>query len=154
MLSAFLIGIPEHKLRVIAPEVGGGFGSKIPTYPEEALVPWATRKVGRPVKWVASRSESAMSDTQGRDHVTIAKLALKKDGTITALRVSTWTNNGAYISLVASLILTAFYITLLSGLYKIPASAPWPSPSPKSSCRPARRWWSATRWTSVWTWGP
>ncbi len=121
VLSAFLLGIPEHKLRLIAPDVGGGFGSKIPTYPEEVLVPWAAKQIGRPVKWVATRSESAMSDTQGRDHVTVASLALKKDGTITGLRVQTWANNGAYISLVASLIPTAFYITLLSGLYKIPA---------------------------------
>jgi len=120
VLSAFLIGIPEHKLRLISPDVGGGFGSKIPTYPEEALVPWAAHKVGRPVKWVAARTESAMSDTQGRDHVTHCKLALKSDGTITGLHVATWANNGAYISLVASLIPTAFYVTLLSGLYKIP----------------------------------
>jgi carbon-monoxide dehydrogenase large subunit len=120
VLSAFLLGIPEHKLRLISPDVGGGFGSKIPTYPEEALVPWAARKVGRPVKWVASRSESAQSDTQGRDHVTHCKLALKSDGTITGLHVATWANNGAYISLVAPLIPTALYITLLSGLYKIP----------------------------------
>jgi carbon-monoxide dehydrogenase large subunit len=121
VLSAFILGIPEHKLRLIAPDVGGGFGSKIPTYPEEALVPWAARKVGRPVKWVASRSEASLSDTQGRDHVTRCSLALKADGTITGLRVTTWANNGAYISLVASLIPTAFYVTLLSGLYKIPA---------------------------------
>lgn len=121
VLSAFILGIPEHKLRLIAPDVGGGFGSKIPTYPEEVLVPWAARKLNRPVKWVATRSESAMSDTQGRDHVTLAKLAVKNDGTITALRVSTWANNGAYISIVAPLIPTAFYLTLLSGLYKIPA---------------------------------
>ncbi len=120
VLSAFVLNIPEHKLRLISPDVGGGFGSKIPTYPEEALVPWAARKVGRPVKWVASRTESAMSDTQGRDHVTHCKLALKKDGTITGLHVATWANNGAYISLVAALIPTAFYVTLLSGLYKIP----------------------------------
>jgi len=120
VLSAFLIGIPEHKLRLISPDVGGGFGSKIPTYPEEALVPWAARKVGRPVKWVAARTESAMSDTQGRDHVTHCKLALKSDGTITGLHVATWANNGAYLSLVAALIPTAFYVTLLSGLYKIP----------------------------------
>jgi carbon-monoxide dehydrogenase large subunit len=120
VLSAFLLNIPEHKLRLISPDVGGGFGSKIPTYPEEALVPWAARKVGRPVKWVAARSESAISDSQGRDHVTHCKLALKKDGTITGLHVATWANNGAYLSLVASLIPTAFYVTLLSGLYKIP----------------------------------
>lgn len=121
VLSAFLLGIPEHKLRLISPDVGGGFGSKIPTYPEEALVPWAARKLNRPVKWVSTRSEAAMSDTQGRDHVTEAELALKSDGTITGLRVKTWANNGAYISLVASLIPTAFYITVLSGQYKIPA---------------------------------
>lgn len=121
VLSAFLLGIPEHKLRVVAPDVGGGFGSKIPTYPEEAMVPWVARKIRRPVKWVASRSESALSDTQGRDHVTKCKLAVDKDGRITGLYVATWANNGAYISLVASLIPTAFYITLLSGLYKIPA---------------------------------
>ncbi len=121
VLSAFVLGIPEHKLRLIAPDVGGGFGSKIPTYPEEALVPWAARKLGRPVKWVSTRSEAAQSDTQGRDHVTVCSLALKADGTITGLRVATWANNGAYISLVAALIPTAFYVTLLSGLYKIPA---------------------------------
>jgi carbon-monoxide dehydrogenase large subunit len=120
VLSAFILGIPEHKLRLISPDVGGGFGSKIPTYPEEALVPWAARKVGRPVKWVAARSESAMSDTQGRDHVTHCKMALKSDGTITGLHVATWANMGAYLSIVASLIPTAFYVTLLSGLYKIP----------------------------------
>ena len=120
VLSAFILNIPEHKLRLISPDVGGGFGSKIPTYPEEALVPWAARKVGRPVKWVAARTESAMSDTQGRDHVTHCKLALKSDGTITGLHAATWANNGAYISLVASLIPTAFYVTLFSGLYKIP----------------------------------
>lgn len=119
VLSAFILGIPEHKLRLISPDVGGGFGSKIPTYPEEALVPWAARQVGRPVKWVSTRSEAAMSDTQGRDHVTEASMALKNDGTITGLKVKTWANNGAYISLVASLIPTAFYVTLLSGLYKI-----------------------------------
>jgi carbon-monoxide dehydrogenase large subunit len=121
VLSAFILGIPEHKLRLISPDVGGGFGSKIPTYPEEALIPWAARRLGRPVKWVATRSESAVSDTQGRDHVTVCKLALKSDGTITGLHAATWANNGAYISLVASLIPTAFYVTLMSGLYKIPA---------------------------------
>jgi len=119
VLSAFILNIPEHKLRLISPDVGGGFGSKIPTYPEEALVPWAARKVGRPVKWVSTRSEAAQSDTQGRDHVTHCKLALKNDGTITGIHVATWANNGAYLSLVAPLIPTALYITLLSGLYKI-----------------------------------
>ncbi len=120
VMSAFTLHIPEHKLRVISPDVGGGFGSKIPHYPEEILVPWAARKLDRPVKWVSSRSEASQSDTQGRDHVTYCKMAMKADGTITGLYVRTWANNGAYISIVASLIPTAFYITLLSGLYKIP----------------------------------
>ena len=118
VLSAFTLKIPEHKLRLISPDVGGGFGSKIPHYPEEILVPWAARKLNRPIKWVATRSESIQSDTQGRDHVTVCKLALKNDGSITGIHVKTWANNGAYISLVAALIPTAFYITMLSGLYK------------------------------------
>ena len=121
VISAFTLQIPETKLRLISPDVGGGFGSKIPHYPEEILVPWAARKLDRPVKWVSTRSEAALSDTQGRDHVTEAKMALKSDGTITAVSVKTWANNGAYLSLVAPLIPTAFYVTMLSGLYKIPA---------------------------------
>ncbi len=120
VMGAFTLKIPEHKLRLISPDVGGGFGSKIPHYPEEVLVPWSARKIGRPVKWVAARSESAMSDTQGRDHVTRARLALKNDGTITGIGVETWADMGAYLSIVAPLIPTAFYITVLSGLYKIP----------------------------------
>ena len=120
VMSAFTLKIPEHKLRLISPDVGGGFGSKIPHYPEEILVPWAARKINRPVKWVATRSESAVSDTQGRDHVTECKIALKSDGQITGIYGQTWANNGAYISMVASLIPTAFYITMFSGLYKIP----------------------------------
>lgn len=120
VISAFTLQIPEHKLRLISPDVGGGFGSKIPHYPEEILVPWAARKLDRPVKWVSTRSEAAVSDTQGRDHITKARLAIKNDGTVTGLDVNTWADNGAYLSLVAPLIPTAFYITLLSGLYKIP----------------------------------
>ncbi len=120
VISAFTLQIPEHKLRLISPDVGGGFGSKIPHYPEEILVPWAARKLNRPVKWVSTRSEAAVSDTQGRDHVTKARLAIKNDGTVTGLDVNTWADNGAYLSIVAPLIPTAFYITLLSGLYKIP----------------------------------
>lgn len=119
LLSAFTLGIPEHQLRVISPDVGGGFGSKIFHYPEEVIVPWVARKINRPVKWVATRSESSMTDSQGRDHVTIARLALKKDGTITGIHVKTWADNGAYLSTFAPLIPTALYITLLSGLYKV-----------------------------------
>jgi carbon-monoxide dehydrogenase large subunit len=121
LLSAFTLGVPEHKLRVISPDVGGGFGSKIFHYPEEIITPWVARAINRPTKWVATRSESCMTDSQGRDHVTVAKLALKKDGTFTGLHVQTWSNQGAYISTFAPLIPTALYITLFSGLYKLPA---------------------------------
>lgn len=120
LLSAFTLGIPEHKLRVISPDVGGGFGSKIFHYPEEIIVPWVARKINRPIKWVATRSESFMTDSQGRDHVTSAKLALDSAGKITGLHVQTWADQGAYLSTFAPLIPTAFYICLLSGLYKIP----------------------------------
>ncbi|MFQ5922811.1 MAG: xanthine dehydrogenase family protein molybdopterin-binding subunit [Anaerolineales bacterium] len=121
VLSMITLGIPEHKLRLISPDVGGGFGSKIPHYPEEIIVPWVARAINRPVKWVAARTESATSDVQGRDHRTVCRMALKSDGTVTAIDVKTWANMGAYISLVASLIPTAFYVTVLSGTYKIPA---------------------------------
>lgn len=121
LMGAFTLGIPEHKLRVISPDVGGGFGSKIFHYAEEVIVPWVARAVNRPAKWVSTRSEASITDAHGRDHVTHAKLALKKDGTITGLYVTTWANMGAYLSTFAPLIPTALYITLLSGLYKIPA---------------------------------
>lgn len=121
LLSGFTLRIPENKLRVISPDVGGGFGSKIFHYPEEVIVPWAARAINRPVRWVANRSESYLTDAHGRDHVTSCKMALKKDGTITGLHVSTWANLGAYLSTFAPLIPTALYITVLSGLYKIPA---------------------------------
>ncbi len=120
LLSAFTLGIPESKLRVISPDVGGGFGSKIFHYPEEVIVPWVARKVGRPARWVATRTESQMTDSQGRDHVTVAKLAMTSGGTFTGLDVETWANQGAYLSTFAPLIPTALYITLLSGNYKMP----------------------------------
>ena len=120
LLSAFTLGIPESKLRVISPDVGGGFGSKIFHYPEEVIVPWVAREVGRPARWVATRTESQMTDSQGRDHVTVAKLAMTSGGTFTGLDVETWANQGAYLSTFAPLIPTALYITLLSGNYKMP----------------------------------
>jgi carbon-monoxide dehydrogenase large subunit len=120
LLGAFTLGIPEHKLRVISPDVGGGFGSKIFHYPEEVIVPWVARAVNRPAKWVSTRSEAFMTDAHGRDHVTHCKLALKSDGTFTGLHVTTYANMGAYLSTFAPLIPTALYITLFSGLYKIP----------------------------------
>lgn len=119
LLSAFTLGIPEHKLRVISPDVGGGFGSKIFHYPEEIIVPWIARKLNRPAKWVATRTEASTTDSQGRAHVTVCKLAVKKDGTFTGLHVQTWSDQGAYISTFAPLIPTALYITLFSGLYQM-----------------------------------
>jgi carbon-monoxide dehydrogenase large subunit len=119
LLSAFTLGIPENRLRVISPDVGGGFGSKIFHYPEEIITPWVSRAINRPAKWVATRSESAVTDSQGRDHITVARMALKKDGTITGLHVSTWANMGAYLSTFAPLIPTALYVTLFAGLYKM-----------------------------------
>ena len=120
VLSAFINIAPEHKLRVIAPDVGGGFGSKIFIYAEETVCVWAAKKVGRPVKWTAERSESFMCDAHGRDHVTKAELALDGDGKITGLRVHTIANLGAYMSTFSSSVPTYLYATLLSGQYNIP----------------------------------
>ncbi|WP_448205071.1 xanthine dehydrogenase family protein molybdopterin-binding subunit [Azospirillum sp. sgz302134] len=121
LMGAFVLGIPEHKLRVVAPDVGGGFGSKIFHYGEEAVVTWAAKKVGRPVKWTAERSESFLTDAHGRDHVSHAELALDEDGHFLALRVSTIANMGAYLSTFAPSVPTYLYATLLAGQYKTPA---------------------------------
>jgi carbon-monoxide dehydrogenase large subunit len=121
LMGAFVLHIPESKLRVYAPDVGGGFGSKIYHYAEEAIVTWAAGKVKRPVKWTADRAESFMSDAHGRDHVTHAEMAMDKDGKFLALKVSTLANMGAYLSTFASCIPTYLYATLLAGVYKTPA---------------------------------
>jgi len=121
VLSAFIGIAPEHKLRVIAPDVGGGFGSKIFIYAEETVCVWAAKKVGRPVKWTAERSEAFFADAHGRDHVTTAELALDGSGRILALRASTKANLGAYLSTFASSVPTYLYAPLLSGQYNIPA---------------------------------
>src|SRR5665213_3219036 len=121
LMTAFVLGLPEHKVRVIAPDVGGGFGSKIYLYPEETAMVWASKRVRRPIKWVAERSESFLSDAHGRDHVTHAELALDKDGKFLALRVDTIANMGAYLSTFASCIPTILYATLLAGQYTTPA---------------------------------
>ncbi|HXN54686.1 MAG TPA: molybdopterin cofactor-binding domain-containing protein [Myxococcales bacterium] len=121
LMAAFVLGMPEHKLRVISPDVGGGFGSKIFVYPEECVVVWATRKLLRPVKWTSERREAFMTDAHGRDHVTEGEIALDKDGKILALRANTVANLGAYLSLFAPAVPTYLYGTLLSGCYKIPA---------------------------------
>jgi len=121
LMGAFVLHIPESKLRVFAPDVGGGFGSKIYHYAEEAIVTWAAAKVKRAVRWTAERSESFMSDAHGRDHHSHAELALDKDGKFLALRVATVANMGAYLSTFASCIPTYLYATLLAGTYTTPA---------------------------------
>jgi carbon-monoxide dehydrogenase large subunit len=121
LLTAFVMGLPEHKVRVVAPDVGGGFGSKIYLYAEDVVVTWAAKQLGRPVKWTAERSESFLSDAHGRDHVTVAELALDSDGRFLAMRVKTTANLGAYLSTFASCIPTILYATLLAGQYTTPA---------------------------------
>jgi carbon-monoxide dehydrogenase large subunit len=121
LMCAFVLGLPESKVRVIAPDVGGGFGSKIFLYPEETALVWASKRVGRPIKWTAERSESFLTDAHGRDHVTKAELALDAQGNFLALRVKTIANMGAYLSTFASSVPTILYATLLAGQYKTPA---------------------------------
>lgn len=120
LLSAFVLKMPEHKVRVISPDVGGGFGSKIFHYPEEVICAWSSRKLGRPVKWIAVRSESFVSDAHGRDHITTAETGFGRDGRIVGLRVRTIANLGAYLSTFAPGIPTWLYGTLLAGQYKTP----------------------------------
>ncbi|HJS38690.1 MAG TPA: xanthine dehydrogenase family protein molybdopterin-binding subunit, partial [Burkholderiales bacterium] len=120
LMTAFVMGLPEHKVRVVAPDVGGGFGSKIYLYGEDVVVTWASKQLGRPVKWTADRSESYLSDAHGRDHHTIAELAMDKDGKFLAMRVKTTANVGAYLSTFASCIPTILYATLLAGQYTTP----------------------------------
>jgi carbon-monoxide dehydrogenase large subunit len=121
IMGAFVLGLPEHKFRVIAPDVGGGFGSKIFIYPEECVVAWASKTLGRPVKWTATRSESFLTDAHGRDHVTDVEMAFDDAGKIVALKVKTIANLGAYLTLFAPAVPTYLYGTLLSGQYNIPA---------------------------------
>ena len=121
VLSAFYNIAPEHKLRVIAPDVGGGFGSKIFIYPEEMVALWASKKVRRPIKWTGDRTEAFLTDAHGRDHLSHAEMAFDKDNKILGLRVKTHANFGAYMSLFSSSVPTYLYATLLSGQYNIPA---------------------------------
>ena len=120
LISAFVMGIPENKLTVIAPDVGGGFGSKIYHYGEEALVLAAARKIGRPVKWTADRTEAFLTDAHGRDHVTKIELACEKDGTFIAFRTETMANVGAYLSNFSTATPTFLHGTLMAGPYKVP----------------------------------
>jgi len=119
VLSAFYNVAPEHKLRVIAPDVGGGFGAKIYIYPEEITCLWASMKTGRSVKWTADRSESFLTDAHGRDHVSTARIGFDTEGRILGLKVDTIANFGAYMSLFSSAVPTYLYATLLSGQYDI-----------------------------------
>ncbi|MGM4982584.1 xanthine dehydrogenase family protein molybdopterin-binding subunit [Rhizobium sp. SG741] len=121
VMSAFYNVAPENKLRVIAPDVGGGFGSKIYIYPEEIVCLWASKKTGVPVKWTADRTEAFLTDAHGRDHVSKVKMAFDAQHRITALKVDTIANLGAYMSLFSSCVPTYLYATLLSGQYAIPA---------------------------------
>ncbi|MBM4439739.1 MAG: molybdopterin-dependent oxidoreductase [Candidatus Rokubacteria bacterium] len=121
LMCAFVLGIPEHKVRVIAPDVGGGFGSKIFLYNEEVVCSWASRQIKRPIRWTSTRREAYLTDAQGRDHVTEAELALSKDGKMLGLRVKTTANLGAYLSTFAPAVPTFLYGTLLNGVYTLGA---------------------------------
>ena len=116
LMTAFVMGLPEHKVRVVSPDVGGGFGSKIFHYAEEVLVTWCSNKLGRPVKWTASRSEAFLTDAHGRDHHTKVELGLDADGNFVGLRVHTVANLGAYLSTFAPCVPTYLYGTLMQGL--------------------------------------
>lgn len=120
LLTAFVLSLPEHKMRVIAPDVGGGFGSKIFLYAEDVVLAWASKKVNRPVKWTAERSESFLSDAHGRDHATVAEMAMDQNGKFLAMRVHTVANLGAYLSTFATSVPTILYATLLAGQYTTP----------------------------------
>ncbi len=120
LMGAFVLGIPEHKLRVVAPDVGGGFGTKIFHYQEEAFCTFAAKACNRPVKWTSSRSEAFMSDAHGRDHVTKIELALDGDNNFTAIRTDTHANMGAYLSTFAPSVPTWLHGTLMAGNYKTP----------------------------------
>ncbi len=120
LVAAFVLGIPENKLTVVAPDVGGGFGSKIYHYGEEALVLAASRKLGRPVRWTAERTESFLTDAHGRDHVTKIEMASTKDGEILAIRTETLANVGAYLSNFSTATPTFLHGTLMAGPYKVP----------------------------------
>ena len=121
LMCAFVLGLPESKVRVIAPDVGGGFGSKIFLYAEDVALVWASKRVGRPIKWTAERSESFLTDAHGRDHVSTAEMAMDANGNFLAMRVATIANMGAYLSTFSTCVPTILYATLLSGQYKTPA---------------------------------
>ena len=115
------LGMADRQIRVVSPDVGGGFGYKGKHYPEEIVVCWAARRLGRPVRWVGGRSEAFITDTQARDHRTRARLALDADGHFLGLRVETAADLGAYLSTFGAAIPSAIYSALLAGVYSTPA---------------------------------
>ncbi|MEO1087678.1 MAG: xanthine dehydrogenase family protein, partial [Acidobacteriota bacterium] len=121
LMTLASIGLPEHKIRIVTPEVGGGFGSKIHHYPDEAITAWCAMKLDKPVKWTATRSETNATDAHGRDHASHAELALDADGKILGFKVETKASMGAYLSTFAPAVPTYLYGTLLSGQYDMPA---------------------------------
>ncbi|MDB5732252.1 MAG: carbon monoxide dehydrogenase, partial [Variovorax sp.] len=120
LMTAFVLGLPEHKVRVIAPDVGGGFGSKIYLYAEDVALTWAAKQLNRNIKWAAERSESFLSDAHGRDHVSHAEMAMDAEGKFLAMRVHTDANLGAYLSTFSTVVPTILYGTLLAGQYTTP----------------------------------
>jgi carbon-monoxide dehydrogenase large subunit len=120
LMTAFVFGIPETKIRCVTPRIGGGFGTKIYLYPEYVLMAALAEKLGRPVKWVESRRENYVATTHGRDHVTYLRVGAKRDGTITALDAKTYANLGGVLSTIAPGIPTTLYGRMLSGSYRIP----------------------------------
>ncbi len=120
LMTAFVLSLPEHKVRVIAPDVGGGFGSKIFLYAEDVCLTWGSKQLNRNIKWTAERSESFVSDAHGRDHVSHAEMAMDKDGKFLAMRVHTDANLGAYLSTFSTAVPTILYATLLAGQYATP----------------------------------
>ncbi|MRD46479.1 molybdopterin-dependent oxidoreductase [Caenimonas koreensis DSM 17982] len=120
LMTAFVLGLPEHKVRVIAPDVGGGFGSKIFLYAEDVALTWAAKQLNCAIKWTADRSESFLTDAHGRDHASTAEMAMDKDGKFLAMRVHTDANLGAYLSTFSTAVPTILYATLLAGQYTTP----------------------------------
>ena len=122
LLAEKIFSIPEQNLRVVARDIGGGFGTKGWQYPEHRLVLWATRKIGCPVKWACERSEAILADEHGRDNVTEAELAFDAGGKVVGLRVNTIANIGAYLSAIRNLLAAFTNVGTLIGVYDIPAA--------------------------------
>src|SRR5262249_3166303 len=119
-LCSVMLKLPEHQIRVIAPEVGGGFGSKIPGYADEAWACFAAMDLGRPVKWTEDRSENYKATIHGRDHIEYVEMCGTKDGTITGLRARVYAGLGGYASTAAPGVPTILHGLMYSGAYTIP----------------------------------